>query len=590
MLVGIKRQFGSVAVEFVASWSPDDWHRAFSLSAEATRNDTSLNAITRDQYISNANLFAASLQVKGTIPRFELPPGVENAHLSSIPKRAVSEVITVSQHRGPPALLDADQATVEAWEHLSKLTDISDPAVMHERLTIILARIRLVAEQGIRKHQAAHATAMAQIDVAEHARISRFLAENKGRSSRSMGSGRGSKSAFSDKSSVLSYIEYEFGGMPPTRFEAPALARLIYNRYSMKEIVYGSFLTTETAIYYLIIILIDTAMNVSSALSLSIRSMTRIDVGDYYNITWYKDRASDYPMQDSFLDARNHPKEQSIGIVEVMETLQSLNARLRNFALPEEADLVFLVGNLNGPRGSQGKYRAGSLSEHIESKAWHRIRKRDPILSELPITLDMIRSSILLLECLDTNNNIFAINSKAHHENYRTTSRYMQRVSVNTLNVTQVRTVQDFLVAAATENLADVRKEIGMTPERAAKIVGEARRKGFGSWASMRDRHHAEPGDSDADPVQDALSDIEKWLVAGENLLLADETVAAELSAFRAHILKEKSALLHTPSWTETWAPLLMFLNMAIEAFPPSLRLRGEELAEEMEMFYTELD
>jgi len=79
-------------------------------------------------------------------------------------------------------------------------------------------------------------------------------------------------------------------------------------------------------------------------------------------------------------------------------------------------------------------------------------------------------------------------------------------------------------------------------------------------------------------------------MVSGEKILIADVNVAAEIIVFRSHIMKERSFLEQTPAWLETWAPMLLFLNSALEEMGADLRVRGEKLASEMEIFYGDLD
>lgn len=582
--VSVRRVFGYIARSYKPGWSADEWKSAIADAADSVRNDTSIKATTRNSYIKSGNIFAQFLQDHGIIPRFSLPAGVENAFLASTPKPAVSEVAVARVGGGPHShLIGADRDTVNLWNKLSKLTNISDPVVMHERLITMLAHIRSLAVKGIRTHQALHHAALSQMSETEHARIARFIAENDGRFARSLGSGRGSRSAFVDISSVLSYIEYEFGGMIPTRFEAPEFCRLVYNRFSVRDINKCLFLTTDTAIYYLIIIILDTAMNVSSAINLRVDSMKEIIKNSYYKLDWYKGRHGEDVISDYF-DRDKSKRDDQVSTVEVIDLLVALSERINSFAIPEEQKHLFLVGNLYGPNGSRGAYRVGVLSETLESKAWHRIRRGDPILKAFPMTLDMLRTSVLLLECLETNYNLFAVNRKAKHSNYSTTIRYMHRQTVKSVNVAHVRQVQEFLSAKATEKLPEVRAALGMTNEDAAEIVAKARRKGFGSWATKSASNSKEEGP----PVP--VNALEQWIVQGEKLFIADDEVAAEILAFRSHILRERPLLEPTPSWAETWAPLLLLLNRATEAMSPLLRERGERVAAEMDIFYAELD
>jgi hypothetical protein len=328
-------------------------------------------------------------------------------------------------------------------------------------------------------------------------------------------------------------------------------------------------------------------MNISSALNLRTNSMEEIISNSYYKLNWYKTRYGEDVISDYF-DREASNEDNNISVIDVIELLVYLNKRLESFAIPAERQHLFLVGNLIGPHGSKGAYRVGVLSETLESKAWQRIRANDPILKEISITLDMIRSSVLLLECLETNYNLFSVNHKAKHANYSTTIRYMHRRTVRSVNVTQVREVQEFIVAKATEQLPEVRDVLGMTNDKAAEIVGKARRKGFGSWAIKKSKSVRKLPKSEV--PEDPAYALENWIVQGEKLFIADDEVAAEILAFRSHILRERPLLEPTPTWVETWAPLLLLLNRATEAMSPLLRERGERIAAEMDIFYAELD
>jgi hypothetical protein len=274
-----------------------------------------------------------------------------------------------------------------------------------------------------------------------------------------------------------------------------------------------------------------------------------------------------------------------IGVVNVIECLIELQRRLRDFAIPSESESLFLVAGLSGPAGSQGKYRVGTLTEALENKNWHRIRREDPILAEFPITLDQIRTSILLLEALETGNDLIRVNARAKHASYSTTVRYLHKLSTATLNKQLVREVHDFTFAAGTEKLADVRQAMGMTPQRAAFVISNARRKGFGGWTTIHEQ--GVDGEQRENTADNAL---ENWLTSGEKIIWADPDVAAELHAFREHIVGQSSTLRFQETWVETWGPLLLFINMALEAMPPGIRVEGERRAEELELFYAELD
>ncbi|WP_336055219.1 hypothetical protein [Nitratireductor sp. CH_MIT9313-5] len=587
-LTPIRRVFGSVAKSYQIDWSPSNWERNFEAAARSVREDASLRAGTRNLYIANANAFAASLQAEGVLPSFRLPTGVTNAFLSATPKPAISQLAPrVAADSGAlDAAFNDDKHSRETWELLTQLTNVTDPEVMKARLSTMLRHLRRLAEQGIRRHWTSHQQTMAAISRSEFEKVEAFLSASNGRLSRAAGFGKGSVSAFETEISLLSYIEYARGGILPTTNDDPQLTRLIYNRFSYRALDRRLHLTGDDSIYYLIIVLMETAMNVSSALSLTTSALVKVNEEDLYRLHWHKHRSGNEPLHDLFRrgddSALSLSSSKHISLVNVIECLIRLQQRLSRSAIESEQDHLFLVSNLYGPRGSRGAYRVGVLNELVQNRAWHRIRHADPVLSAFPISLDQIRSSVLFMEALNSENNLVQVNARAKHKNYQTTVHYLRKVAATSLNHQQVREVQDFVFAHATERLPDLRERFVGTPERAKAIISKARRKGFGEWS-------AKPAEKGSDTTE-AENVLVSWITSGTKILLAEPQVAAEIFAFRRHLRERSHARRYPASWTEVWGPVLLFLNAAWEAIPPDIKEEGEELAGQLQVLYMELD
>src|SRR5690606_38450310 len=126
---------------------------------------------------------------------------------------------------------------------------------------------------------------------------------------------------------------------------------------------------------------------------------------------------------------------------------------------------------------------------------------------------------------------------------------------------------------SATRGHDEIRTAFRLTSERGDTILAKARKKGFGGW-----QHQSV---ATADEAPDKEGTIAHWITHGENFIVEDKYVAAEMHAFRRHIIAETPSLRSSPSWYETWAPLLLLLNVALQKMNADTRLRGEAIADE---------
>lgn len=585
---------GEHAAEISSGLDAARWEFVAERWASSVRENTKLAASTRNGYILGARRFLKHLQRKAIIPKFKLPKGVKGAALVSGHKKSMAQIPprTKVSDSLPEAISAAGPEVEQLWRKLATDFDTTDPAVVLERINAQLDYLRGIAEAAIRSNFNDHLETITLAKSVDISRVNDFLRENQGRYSRSLGSGRGSKSIFEDEANFVAYIFDAYLGVVPTRFEDPRLYRLLCNKHDgVKEMSARFHLTTETAIPYIVIILLETAMNVVSALELDVKCLTETDELTNYRLSWYKDRAEGgLPRDDYFRSgdptSLRRDSNARISLPQIVQCLRVLRAPIVPLADHWHRDSLFLMRIFGKSRNEDSKEpRVGIMSETLEGKAWKRFREADPLLSQFPTTLDQVRTTVALKISLESGNNIFTVNKKLHQESLSVTADYLAHDAVHSVNQAQARQLQDFMFLSATANLDEIRRSFGPSEERAHVILARARGKGFGQWPGSTS--NAVPTESEDEPIEGTFVE---WLTRGTIHIIEDVIVAAEMFAFRRHILSESPHLRMTPAWAEMWAPFVLFLNASLDCTPAHVRLDGERMAEELEIFYGDLD
>lgn len=587
---------GIILPHDIAAGTPSEWQAAVHSWADAVRADDSIVASTRNAYILDATRFLKHLQVKGRVPRFRLPRGVRNATPVQNRKPTLPEVALKvpggSKGTPPPEIIALGDEIADLWRQLRALPDADKPTGMLRLINLHLDNLRRCAEQEIRRIWHDHLEAEALIAKADIAEVRHFLQRNNGRSSRSLGSGRGSQSIFGDMKNLLAYLEYEWGGLVPSRFEDPSLYRLITNKYSVADISARLHLITDTAVPFLVPILIDTCMNVGCVYELPTTCLRTSETPGSRAIAWVKWRADAAELEMELpIGSRSQlepDSDQAVTAPRALECLLKLRTRLVPYVLPEEQNRLLLVRRLGGDvRYETASAAVAPLTEKALEAAWHRFRARHPLLADLPITMDQIRSTVLLKTALETDGNIDAVKRKAQHKQYSTTIRYLAGAAMVALNADKARRVQDFLFVSATAGADELRSRFGIEPEDAARILAQARRKGFGLHCQNDSRGTA-PGTMPGK----ACHRSDYCPVCEERLVVEDVSVAAGMCAFRAHILSQEARLVRErpDRWREVWGPFVLFLNVALERMRPDIRLQGIAQAKRLDFSYLELD
>jgi hypothetical protein len=113
-------------------------------------------------------------------------------------------------------------------------------------------------------------------------------------------------------------------------------------------------------------------------------------------------------------------------------------------------------------------------------------------------------------------------------------------------------------------------------------IAAAQSKSGFLEWFPT-------PGAKAKRASDDRQSQFMEWLLSGQHIVLETPEVAAELFAYKQHLLAEAPALRETDEWWDVWAPTLLYLTKALQAIRPDIRIAGEQLAAEHQIEYMEV-
>ena len=508
------------------------------------------------------------------VAEFELLPSV--SHPSSTKKPDLGSIV----QSGPfdYSVLTKEQTAVA--RRLEQLTNITDPAIHKERLEL-LQRV-LVEHASSETRQNWH-----EFDVVRQSLqdpggldIDRFLSVY--RTSRApLRFKRGWQKKLRNKRDRIRFLCH------PEVYSDAILSGnqncvkkwLSEEKYSVRDVCNALHATIENVIPLLTLVIVDLTLEESSALSMKTNCCTETDEGKSVSIQWIKSRSGE--MQ---ADVRSKGDESALhlGSTEAITSFQALGflnqlrSRIEHLVPVEDTDALFVVCNQTG-----GQALVGRIHELNISKYFHRFRKRHPILAKFNFTPDKLRGTDVLKEHLETGD-LLKTAKKARHRSLKTTKKYVETVSATHVGRDQVREVQDLLLLNSLPAHSELQSRLGLDRHRAKKITERVSKSGFLEWFPT-------PGAKTKRTPDDRQSQFMEWLLSGQHIVLETPEVAAELFAYKQHLLTEAPALRDTDEWWDVWAPTLLYLTKALQAIRPDIRIEGEQLAAHHQIEYMEV-
>lgn len=557
------------------TWSRDRWKVFTDSHILEVRRRGDIEATTKRDIQYKITKFLRSASKRNVIPSFKVIPPARN--ISGGKKLSIGSV-EASGDLGEIA----DLSLRELADRLRDLTNVNDPEVHQERTSILLQILADFMSDEARRYWRLIQETEGYLADPDGIDVDAFLAEK-----------RISVNPVRFKKGWPRKIKSERDAV---RFCAhPDVFPLLLNTSSstnqvklwltrrpggltrMRERLHS---TPESILPFLVLLLLDLNNEVSSVQKILEDCAQFVEGEKKALIRWLKGRS--HEVQEDWRDvgspdALRPGSREQITSFQAVQCVLKMRERLVPFAPEQSKRYLFLVSYAC----DNWRRIANVISSEILLKAWDAALNRHPVLRLYRFTLDRIRGSIVLREFLATGS-IVSTAQKARHNDMGTTQRYVAETAGIMMGHQSVREVQDLLILNSVRKNHGLIDHLGITKARAVAIAEKAYASCFGAW--QLPGAPAVPADV---PIED--SPFVKWMLGAEHLWIESANVAAEIVAFREHLLREADAVRGTQAWYDYWAPMLLMLGVALEIMRVDIRMAGEELAKEYQIEYMEI-
>ncbi|MBP2488988.1 hypothetical protein JOH50_004715 [Rhizobium leguminosarum] len=545
----------------VSTWGADRWK---AVEQQFSRNVSRRNIKDRSKkdlcYGSAA--FLKHLQDAGVLPTFEFSEPVKVTNAGKIPP--ISHLPVDSK------MLEALSPAMKSAVHdLESLADVRDPIKMQEKISRMRDLLREHWTEKARAVWTRFVDGNRLADNDEDFDVDRFLAEY------SLDGGRSFHGSWRDELSsdtqIIKLVKGRYGGIIPARGEEGSqLGDYIRQIGAARRIspILHSTVDSIVPFYGLLLNAGELALNPSSAKTMTEDSSSSTDSPGLQTVYWDKGRISETFSEHCYVEGAAG----EMTVPQAQSCLQAMSAPLRPYAVEEEEKSLFLVKTLSSTRET-----IGVISDDALIKGWKRSLKSHPFLSVYKILPMHLRSSHLYHKFLQTGGDVIEVHKLARHAWLETSQIYVNLNTSEFVAARDARQVQDFLLMKATPTRQQLHQKLGLDAAVAKRLTVSAASLGFMGW------------DLDCGE-QDRLSEFERWLINGEKVFIETVEVAAELYAFRNHLVDNAHVLRETKDWSETWAPMILLMNAALGEMKADTRNKGSKLAAEYELEYKGFD
>ncbi|NKN00690.1 hypothetical protein [Rhizobium leguminosarum] len=544
-----------------STWKADRWK---ALEQQFSRNVRRRHIKDRSKkdLCYGAAAFLKHLQDAGVLPTFEFSKPVKVTNPGKIPP--------ISHLRVDKKRLELLSPGAKSAVHeLESLADVRDPIKIQERIGRMLDLLREHWTDQARTVWTKFVDENRLADNDADFDIDRFLAEYSPDGGLTFhGSWR---LQLSSDTQLIKLVKRRYGGIIPARDEEGSqLGDYIREIGAARRIsaVLHSTVDSITPFYGLLLNAGELALNPSSARTMTEESSASTDNPDVQTVYWDKDRSGETFSEHCFIEGADG----EITVPQAQSCLLAISAPLRRYAVEEEKKSLFLVKTPSSTREM-----IGVISDDALVEGWKRSLNGHPVLCVYKILPMHLRSTHLYHKFLQTGGDLLEVNKLARHAWLETSQIYVNLNTSEFVAARDARQVQDFLLMKATPTRQQLHQELGLNAAVAKRLTVTAASLGFMGW------------DLDCSE-QDRLSEFERWLITGEKVFIEAPEVAAELYAFRNHLVANAHVLRETKDWSGTWAPMILLMNAALGEMRADTRNNGSKLAAEYELEYRGFD
>lgn len=483
-----------------------------------------------------------------------------------------SDIASVRQN------IDFDYSTMSTQQaqlarRLEQLTDIADPEIHRERLSLMLEVLNAYTSREMRRASSDFTDIRKFIEGDEGIDVDAFLAEWRIEPDE-LRLKKGWQKLFQDERDVFRLLAHP--EVLPTFLSGgkTQIRKMVYTVHPGVNFWERMFPTAQNIVPFHTRLMLDLNLEVSSASGMVEGCVTHTDEPSTVQIEWKKGRSGEMQSEACPIGSPMSLEtgdSSEITSYEVLRQIKSMKYLLPKWDENNGRERVFTVANCNG---------INPVHDQTLYYRFQQFREKDPILKAFYFSQDKIRPSVILLEQL-TSNDIFKTQRKARHKLLGTTIGYVDTVSVAHGAVKRRREVQDLLLLNALPDHKHLRVKLGMTGPRTRHIVDQARRAGFGEWHPMRGLQRT------SDPLPPAPL-LMQQLLSGEHVVIETPEVAAEFIAYRDHLQRMAHGSRCRVEWLDEDAITLLYFTKALHLMAPDVRLAGERLAEQHVIEYSE--
>ncbi len=558
--VALRSFFGSVvnaevdrSVE-LKSLTQNQW-RAFAsgwfLEIKARKEITD---VTRNNYLSECRTFFEYLSRKRLVPLFSWPssiPNVKNKHRPGVAHATITEASAKEMAAWPKQ----DQAD---WKKLQSLATSSSAKTDQLRSDLIRNIVRRHAEREIReawylyRHTRSIIERNTTFDYESYCQ--KFETDS--------GDGITRKNGWQRQlillPNALVYIDRKFGGVLPGMDDDPHFLKFIYKEFGKASMKGRFHLEYDSLAPLLTLVLMDRRkMNVSSPLSMLSTDLCQIVGGDY-QAKWTKRRANYRRLKDDMPTgskrALSRESTDEITAAQALLVIDELSKPLRPHAVPGAENSLCLV------RTVRRRVAAWRPLPNVLNRKWHEFRLRSGVLSKLEFTQSQYRPTGAI-EVFRETGDITKVAEELGQKDLRVTARYIQGLEAEAVDAANTRPVQDALIIAAANVSGRPTSDFGISDERKSEILNAAHSAGFFGYNLS----------GSSDEAEAKVSLFEKILSGVKLFLFETKEVAAEIIAFRQHILDNGEAIRGTPRYEELWLPIALMCSHIIDSMSPKV-------------------
>lgn len=562
---------GSVQVP-IMDWTDVDWEMQVNEWIR-TRQERSTSDGYANAERGNIKVFFKSIFRSGKIGKFDFFPPIKNAKSAKKP-----DLASIPQSRPfDYTAMTGDQAVTA--RRLEKLTRISDPKVHLERLRILYGLLREHASSTARRYWAKFEMANHHVRGEIGLDVENFLSEYKV-SNKPWKFRRGWQKALQekrDRTRFLCHPEIYYGALLSPD-ENCVKKWLSEKGYGVPETCGELHATIPNVIPLMTLIIMDLDLEESSALGMKSNCYSILEGGKAVSIQWLKTRIGEMQSETRPVGSKSalhRDSTEAISSYQALQFLADLRSKIQGLAPAEDSHMAFLVCNQFARPNIVHLLTDQGMAGHFQ-----RFLAPHPILGAFHFTPDKLRGTGVLEEQLN-HGDLLKTNKRARHKSLETTKKYTNTVSADHQEQAQRREVQDLLLMNALPEHSELRERLGLDSRRIEHITEQTVRSGFLEW-------FATPGVKPEEKAQEKRSAFMEMLLEGDHVILEDPEVAAELIAYRRHLLEDHDVLRQTGEWEDVWAPMILLLTKFLEAMRADIRLAGEKIAIDHEIEYSE--